>query len=601
MSDEYAGGALHARRLTRLGGPLDRWATLAAAQLDADTPYTESLIVQDVVGDPGAHRACDDYAGDLSGRYLEAAALSRLAGRAVDWDKACRVAARVVGEQRGDGSFGPARPGASTDHGVAWGNGRLLTGLMTFADAAAGTQLAADVLDAAGRLAGSIVASTPAWLDWFADPDNHRSKFALDFLSGLDPLVAWWARTGDAAARDAAAAMVSVIPEPVGSYHLHGYLLALRGWTELAAASGDAAALARIGSYWHRVRAGWILPHGGALESLKDPHDINTECCGIADWIMLTIRLAAVRPAAERQNFLDTAEIALYNALPHTQRPSGHFGCETLCADPGLLTFDYPPEAWWCCTFHGLRAIYAAACWAVRFESGTAVVDLLVDSERHLEAAGIGSVGMDRAGTDAAGVEAAGIDAARIDIATGYPDTDTVRVTATGVSAVSIRVPGTSTIASLRVDGEPRPAQTTSGYLTVSAEGPVVVELELHQAMWVASGQVRVLTPTANCTDENGPLHGRRGAVLRGPRLLGANAAHNNPDNVLRSRGVRLGIRDDRFELPAAGPAAGVHADGIGFAQEFPLILTPIAEQTGYGRDVTTRIEFDSIHVQPAG
>jgi hypothetical protein len=86
------------------------------------------LIVQDVILDPEARRACGDYCGDLSGRYLESVALTRLLGRPVDRDKAQRVALVVVDAQRPDGSFGPDRPAATTDHGVAWGNGRLLTG-----------------------------------------------------------------------------------------------------------------------------------------------------------------------------------------------------------------------------------------------------------------------------------------------------------------------------------------------------------------------------------------------------------------------------------------------------------------------------------------
>lgn len=549
--------------VTRIGGLLDDWASRVVAQLDGDTPYTEGLIAQDVVLDPGARRACDDYSGDLSGRYLESVALTRQLNRPVDWEKACRVAGVVVAAQRADGSFGPDRPTGTTDHGVAWGNGRLLTGLIAFSDVAEGA-LRDEVLRAAERLVDRLVTAMPNWLDWFADPQNQRLKFSLDFLSTLDPLVAWYRRTGDPAVLSAARAAAAVIPEPDGDFHMHGYLLALRGWLELADVTGDSAAVALIAERWARVRAGWMLPHGGVLESLKIPRDINTECCGIADWIMLTLRLAEVR---DEPQLLDTAELSLYNALPHTQRGSGHYGCETLTADPGLLTFDYPPEAWWCCTFHGLRAVYDAARAAVRAKDGLQV-DLFIDS-------------------------AGSVDGVEYELRTDYPRGDQVTLTVHSGCSVRLRVPGTARVRRLRVDGAEVPAQIRGGYVHVRPTA--TVELELDRALWIGSGLVRFLTPTANCTDETGPLHGRRGAFFHGPLLLGADAARNDLEPVLRSRRAEIRVVGDAFGLCAGEEPETFRVDGLGFAGRFPLVLAPLADQIGYGRDVSTRIEFDEI------
>ena len=551
-------------QLTRLGGLLDDWARRVVRQLDADTPYSESLIVQDVVLDPAARRACDDYCGDLSGRYLEAAALTRSLHRPLDWEKTQRVARTVLAAQRPDGSFGPDRPTATTDHGVAWGNGRLLTGLLAFADATKGP-LHNEVWHAAERLAEHLVTAMPGWLDWFADPQNQRLKFSLDFLSTLDPLVEWYRRTGDAATLVAVKSAAAVIPEPDGDFHMHGYLLALRGWLELADILGDHDAVDAISERWRRVRAGWMLPHGGVLESLKMPRDINTECCGIADWIMLTLRLAAV---SGQPHLLDIAELSLYNALPHTQRGSGHYGCETLCADPGLLTFDYPPEAWWCCTFHGLRAVYDAARAAVRPADDGLQVDLYVDSSGMVN--GIGYT-----------------------LTTEYPRDGMATVHVDRPAQVRLRIPGTSRIAVLRVDGIAQPVRTAGGYVTVRATKAVTVEFD--RALWISSGQVRFLTPTANCTDETGPLHGRRGAFFHGPVLLGADAARNDPENVLRSRRAEIHVRGDAFGLDPGEEPGTFHATGLGFAGRFGLVLAPLADQIGYGRDVSTRIEFDEI------
>ena len=553
--------------MNQFGGVLDDWASRVAKQLDADTPYTESLLVQDVILDPNARRACDDYCGDLSGRYLEAAALTKSLGRPVDWAKAQRVARRVVDAQRPDGCFGPDRPAGTTDHGVAWGNGRLLTGLMAFADAA-DDPLRADVWQAAERLVDNLVTAMPLWLDWFADPQNQRLKFALDFLSTLDPLVEWYRRTGSRAALLAARSAAVVVPEPDGDFHMHGYLLALRGWLELAEVDGNFVAIDTIAGYWRRVRAGWMLPHGGVLESLKIPLDINTECCGIADWIMLTLRLAELRGEPQ---LLDVAELSLYNALPHTQRGSGHYGCETLCADAGLLTFDYPPEAWWCCTCHGLRALYDAARAAVRTVDDALQVDLYVDS----------------AGSDH------GVD---YELHTEYPRSGEISLTVVRGLAVRLRIPGTSRVAGLTVDGRDVPVQISGGYVLLSIpESKTTINLRLERSLWISSGAVRFLTPTANCTDETGPLHGRRGAFFHGPLLLAADAQRNELENVLRSRRAEIGVAGDEFALRAGKDAETFEAVGLGFASRFPLTLAPLADQIGYGRDVSTRIEFDEI------
>lgn len=254
--------------VTGVDGIIGDWIGRGVRQLNADTPYSETLLVQDVVLDPHARRACDDYCGDLSGRYLEMAARCRALGFPVEWDKAKRVARRVIAAQRADGGFGPVRPGATTDHGVAWGNGRLLSGLIAFSEVVDESPKS-DVDGAVERLVESIVAGIPAWLDWFADPLNRRLKFALDFLSPLDPLVAWYRRSGNPAELAAARAMAAVIPPPDGEFHMHGYLLALRGWLELAIVQGDHESIARIAEYRERIRDNLLLPHGGVLVACR--------------------------------------------------------------------------------------------------------------------------------------------------------------------------------------------------------------------------------------------------------------------------------------------------------------------------------------------
>jgi hypothetical protein len=89
------------------------------------------------------------------------------------------------------------------------------------------------------------------------------------------------------------------------------------------------------------------------------------------------------------------------------------------------------------------------------------------------------------------------------------------------------------------VDSASVEALSSGGHVTVSG---TTVTVEFDRALWISSGQVRFLTPTANCTDETGPLHGRRGAFFHGPLLLGADAVRNDLENVLRSRRAEIRV-----------------------------------------------------------
>jgi hypothetical protein len=82
----------------------------------------------------------------------------------------------------------------------------------------------------------------------------------------------------------------------------------------------------------------------------KNPKPRN-EACGIADWIMINLRLWEIYGDEE---YLEAAEISLTNALCATQFPNYGFGHRWY-----LGGFDYVgyvtegEEAWWCCSYHG--------------------------------------------------------------------------------------------------------------------------------------------------------------------------------------------------------------------------------------------------------
>jgi hypothetical protein len=551
----------------------------AAAQLWADTPYSVELVTQDVVMSDRHRRLFDDYSGDLSGRWIEAAALAGHHGVPGDPGKLDAVVRRVLATQRSGGGFGLERPAAATDHGMAWGNGRLLSGLLTLAEHGP-KRLRSSARSAARPLAEHLEESVPRWTAWLADGGNGELKFALDCLSALEPL-ARMQRAGDRRARLAAQRLAAAAGSAYGPHHMHGHLLAQRGALELAAAVGDREAIEAIEDRWREVHDRHLLHHGGVPESLRMPREANTETCGIADWVMLSVRLNEV---TGESHYLDAAERSLYNALLHAQRPSGHFGCETLCDDPGLLTFDYAPEAWWCCTFHGIRALHEVAASAVRGRADGVEVALLVDGDAQVEAGGV---------------------PVSVRVRTRYPHEGLavleLEAEVPAEIELRVRVPGVALLGRLAVDGRPvEPVVERSFAVVPVAVGPrqTRVELELELPVSLLSGGTQAFSPHGNSTDAVGLLSERPASILAGPLVLAADAAHNPLEDVLRARAFVIRAAGDRFELD--GPRPSVTALGHDTFRA-PLVLAPLCDQQSYDADVTSRYVFARAHVEGAG
>lgn len=94
-----------------------------------------------------------------------------------------------------------------------------------------------------------------------------------------------------------------------------------------------------------------------------DRFDTWTEPCAIVDSYLLAVQLWQ---HTGQQHFLETAERIYYNALCHTQRQNGGFGCDNC---PGLkiqspLLMVKTPEAHWCCTMRGAEGLSRAAQYA---------------------------------------------------------------------------------------------------------------------------------------------------------------------------------------------------------------------------------------------
>lgn len=562
--------ALQARAATpkaslRVRGELGRRIALTARQLTDRSTYTPELLVQDLVHDPQHQRTADDYSGDLSGRYLEAVKLANDLGFTPDWELLDEVLSTALTAQRRDGSFGRRDAGLGVmDHGQIWGNGMLLTGLhATLAllqerDSPLAGRAAA-VEEAYDRLVDHVVTSVPDWLRWF-ETRARQHKFALDFLACLPPLVDAALRSDSPRVAAAAGALADAVPAPSAPWHLHGYLLALRGKLAYTVAFERGRRLPEIYRDWLTIRQDYVLPYGGVRESMREPKDMNTEGCGIADWIMLSSELAR---SAKMPSLLDVAEVALYNALFHVQRPNGHFGCETLTDDDGLLTVDYCPEAWWCCTMHGFKAMHHIATHAVELQANSVV------EVSHLVPLSLS------------------VDGHELVVATAYPFGRDFTVELTG------QLPATTwrlrTSAHWEVDGGI--GRFGEGFYEA---GSAEVEVRGRLNDWVESDGLEIRSLELNGTDESSPLHGHGGSLFRGPLVQCATTTASPAGDVVTSRsalvfsdGAVLSVTDEDDRLVLRGVERG-----------FLLDAQSMATTTWTGdsdRNVVTRFGFHRV------
>jgi hypothetical protein len=368
--------ALSRRRLTEGGLP----------------EYTKEFVLADVTGD--ARRRFTEYSGDLSGRYVEALSVLPPGGGT---DLAGLVG-EIVRHQRADGRFGDPdlRYTAEEIGGLhmaqLWGNGRLLLGLvqhhLSSGDAAS--------LAAARRLA-DFLAGVRAQTAEPAVAARLRGQGAMGiicFTQLVEPLVLLARATGDGRHYEEARRIAPALG-PRGIQHAHGYLTTLRGMVALAEATGDGATLAAVERlYADLVASPDLCPLGGVLEYFgwEDPRvgdddrqallaasgqHPRDEGCAIADFLRLSLALHRV---TERPEYLERAERCLVNHFYFNQFATGDFGHRAFF-EQGILPTESVGRAWWCCTLHGYRAFRDVLDSVVRVTGGAARVELYQDAD----------------------------------------------------------------------------------------------------------------------------------------------------------------------------------------------------------------------------
>lgn len=539
--------------------------------------FTKDFVLADAI--PTPIRRFTEFSGDVSGRYLDALARAEgVTGRR--FPEMDAILEGLAAAQKPAGFFGEAFPdgaiAAKPHMALLWGNGRLLTGLVEVhrrrGDAVS--------LAIARRLGDFLVSIGPRLNDDAVMKAFSGDQHAVGYICWtqiIEGLVGLHAATKDARYLGLARAMAGRVFMHSGQ-HSHGFLTAIRGMVDLAAATGETAWLERACALWQGViDSGNLLPHGCVPEAFK-PMVLRDEGCSEADWLRLSLALWG---ATRTPKYLDAAEHALFNEFALNQFSSGDFGHRTISATGvggavtrmpkgdatnqafSAVSIAYgQARAWWCCTFHGLRAIPEAMDAVFHAEGGALFYDLPLD--------GAGR-------TDGLAIKAAS--------ALGRDGTCRLEVVeADGRDhAVGVRVPPWADGLRLAVNGSEVPGGDGAGRTIRRAwhVGDVVTA--------AYSFRTRVVR-----NPENPALVG----FARGPWMLGVEPAGSPAffDEPMSETRIKVSGLPDRPELaPApvvaagsAGPfvATAAHAGLVFVPGGYPMqpqvaLLRPLAEQTG--------------------
>ena len=327
-----------------VSGQLDRRLRLAGLRLSRSAPFNQAFVLQDVARAPGFHRQFEEWAGDLSGRYIGAlAAYARYSGDQPELLHS--VAHAIPGYQRATGLVGSDLPAEHVDYPVIWGQGRLLSGLLEYHSCFPSDA----ILACAGRLGDYYAANLAQW----RDPNTRAQTDFPYYTQAIQPLVALYHATGRQTYLDTASEIGTVwrtSRAALGSgQHSHATLLTLLGLLELSDSTGDARLLQTVRDTADHISTSMTSHDGAPPEFFR--WSARTEGCSIADWLELNLRLGLTTGEAR---YFDVAERVRRNALDGNQGANGGFGHRHFSADRRGYTGE-GVEAWWCCSCHGLR------------------------------------------------------------------------------------------------------------------------------------------------------------------------------------------------------------------------------------------------------
>ena len=328
-------------------------------------------------------RRYTDYSGDISGRWIGAAAfLAPLYPRPFAAFPA--IMAQVPACQKADGHFGVDQDLPHINHdrdtAILWGNGRLLIGLIEVYERT-GDQKAL----ATARKLGDYFVATDAVYDKpeniVRKPGGYWLNFETYYLSCIEGLVALGRVTGDKRYLDEGQriAELALTVKNFDTLHSHGRLCAVRGIADLYAVTGDPRWLEGAERDWTMFMGRYRLPTGGVKEVLE-PGCIRDEGCAECDWLRLNLSLWRL---TGKGRYLDAAERCLKGHFIANQFPNGGAGhriFHQIDGQPVAFTRG-GEEAWWCCSEHWARATVDVARYAVTSGEHGPCINLMIDCE----------------------------------------------------------------------------------------------------------------------------------------------------------------------------------------------------------------------------
>jgi hypothetical protein len=380
--------ALAAPDAARLAGPWAVAQALNAERLGAAPLDQTEFILDDVA--LKLHRKFAEYSGDISGRWIGAAAFL-----APQFPKPFAAFPAVMAGfplyQKGDGHFGADQHLPQIERGrdmpILWGNGRLLIGLVEVYDRTGRPS----ALALAKRLGDYFIATDSI----YDKPENIRNVgggyadgFVTCYFSCIEGLVGLGRVTLDQRYLDEAkriAGLAATLTNFDG-LHSHGRLCAVRGFADLYALTGEPRWRDAAERDWHIFADHYLLPTGGVKEMLEPKCD-RDEGCAEADWLRLNLSLWRLTGEGR---YLDAAERSLKNHFIYQQFPNGGAGHRLLHQVDGqpVAFKGLSEEAWWCCGEHWARAMVDVARSAVTATPRGLFVNLAIDCDTTLAGPG---------------------------------------------------------------------------------------------------------------------------------------------------------------------------------------------------------------------